>query len=156
MDSPRPRPTEHAERLVADALALANWKATTVSADAVEIAEGEPWPPGDAVAFERHTVTVPAAWPLADVRLQLDVGADGVAILHSRLGVERHPIGPAAPPVRAPTRAFGLRIEARRASRAVDDGTGGPRLGTTQLVLLEAVASGGERSPGDPASTGGG
>jgi hypothetical protein len=155
MDNPHRRP-EHPERRVIDALTLANWKATTASAGTVEIAQGEPWPPGDAVAFERHTVTVPATWPLADVRLELDVGADAVAVLHSRLGVERHPTGPAAPPLRTPTRAFGLRIEARRASPSAEDGAGGPRLGTTRLVLLEAAETGEGRGPGGAASAGGG
>jgi hypothetical protein len=155
MDSPHRRPVDRAERRVIDALTLANWKATTASTGTLEIAQGEPWPAGDAVAFERHTVTVPATWPLDDVRLELDVGADGVAVLHSRLGVERHPIGPAAAPLRAPTRAFGLRIEARRPP-PLDDGTGGPCLGTTRLVLLEAVASGAGPGAGAAASTGGG
>jgi hypothetical protein len=156
MDNPHPHPVEHPERRVIDALTLANWKATTTSAGTVEIAQGEPWPPGGAVAFERHTVTVPAPWPLADVRLELDVGADAVAVLHSRLGVERHPIGAAAPPLRTPTRAFGLRIEAHRAPPSVDDGTGGPHLGTTRLVLLEASETAEGRGPDDVASAGGG
>jgi hypothetical protein len=150
-----PQPVEQPERRVQDALALANWKVTTTSAGTVEIAQGEPWPPGDAVAFERHTVTVPATWPLADVRLELDVGADAVAVLHSRLGVERHRIGTAAPPLRTPTRAFGLRIEAHRPPPS-DDGTGGPLLGTTRLILLEAAETAEGCGGEDPASAGGG
>jgi hypothetical protein len=145
MDRPPLRPAPFPRAI--DVLPLANWKATSATAGVVEIAEGEAWPPGPTVAFERHTVTVPAAWPLADVRLELDVGAEGVAVLHSRLGIERHPIGPAAPPLRAPTRAFGLRIEARRPSQAVDDATVAPRLGTTRLVLLEADGTGDAPQP---------
>jgi hypothetical protein len=154
MDSPRSAPQP--SRPVIDSLPLANWKATSAAAGTVEIAQGEPWPLGATIAFERHTVTVPASWPLADVRLELDVGAEAVAILHSRLGVERHPIGPDEPPLRAPTRAFGLRVEAHRSAPAVDQGTFVPRFGTTRLVLLEAGEAGGGAGRAIATSSGGG
>ena len=92
-----------------DVLTLANWKAWSAAAGTVEIAMGDPWPAGDTVAFERHTVTIPAAWPLGAVRLEIDAGGPGHAELHSRLGRERHPVGPDAPALPVPTRAFGIR-----------------------------------------------
>jgi hypothetical protein len=120
-------------RSVIDTLALANWRAASAMAGVAEIAEGDPWPPGDPVVFERHTVTVPAEWPLADVRLDLDPGCDGDVRLHSRLGQERHRVGPGRPWLPVPTRAFGIRLEAQPSPAETGDA---PRFGRTCLVRL--------------------
>jgi hypothetical protein len=121
-------------RSVIDTLALANWKASSAMADVTEIAEGDPWPPGDPVVFERHTVTIPADWPLGDVRLDLDPGGEGDVRLHSRLGPERHRVGTDTPWLPVPTRAFGIRLEARPSPAATGEA---PRLGRTRLVRLD-------------------
>jgi len=114
-----------------DVLPLANWRATRDGGGAADIAEGEPWPTGiGAVSFERHTVTIPASWPLADVRLDLDLGGGAEVTLHSRYGRETHRIGAGGSALTPPTRAFGIRI--------VGHATGvAPRLGATVLLLVD-------------------
>lgn len=129
-----------------DVLALANWKVSTAGAalaEAVEIAEGEPWPSTDArVAFERHTATIPADWPLADVRLDLDVGADATVVLHSRHGIERHRIARGGSTLAPPTRAFGIQIVAEARDAVASPGTASrPHLGATRLLLTTPDAA---------------
>ncbi len=117
-------------RYAIDVQPLAKWRATPAGGDEIEIAEGDPWPTGAvSVAFDRHTVTIPSPWPLADVRLDLDVGGDADVVLHSRFGRSMHRILAGGGALPAPARAFGIRIDAHAAG-------GAARLGATRLLLV--------------------
>jgi hypothetical protein len=125
------RLVELRRRHAIDVLPLANWRAATEGGAPADIAEGDAWPTGrGGVTFERHTVTIPAEWPLADVRLDLDIGGEAEVTLHSRYGPETHRIGPGGSALTPPTRAFGIRILARATEAE-------PRLGPTALRLVD-------------------
>ena len=122
---------------VRDAVPLGNWRATPEGGEPVEIAAGDPWPTSDGVvAFDRHTVTFPADWPLGDVRLELDAGGEGLATLHSKFGKRAFGLDPYHRELAVPALAFGLRIEAV-ARRPFGEPVPDPRFGTTRLVRLE-------------------
>ncbi len=123
---------EHGGRPVIDELLVAHWKATPEGGEPVEITAGTPWPAtGARVGFDRHTVTVPAEWPLDDVRLELDVGSEASVTMHSRFGIESHRIDRGGGALVPPARAFGIRIAAEPpASGAL------AVFGATRLVLL--------------------
>jgi alpha-mannosidase len=123
---------------VRDALPLGNWRATPEGGEPVAIAEGDAWPTRTGVvAFDRHTVTFPAEWPLADVRLELDAGGEALAILHSKFGQRAFGLDPYHRELAVPALAFGLRIEAV-ARRPFGEPVPDPRFGTTRVVWLDA------------------
>jgi alpha-mannosidase len=127
---------------VRDAMPLGHWRATPAGGEPVEIAEGDPWPAreGDAdngvVAFDRHTVTFPADWPLADVRLELDAGGEGLALVHSKFGKRAFGLDPYHRELAVPALAFGLRLEAV-ARRPFGEPVPDPRFGVTRLLRLD-------------------
>lgn len=123
---------------VRDALPLGNWRATPAGGESVEIVAGDPWPTREGVvAFDRHTVTFPADWPLAHVRLELDAGGEGLALVHSKYGKRAFGLDPHHRELAVPALAFGLRIEAV-ARRPFGEPVPDPRFGVTRLVRLDA------------------
>ena len=68
------------ERLVVRLAELEFWKVretaavATIACDGAAIAVGAPWPRRDGLVRFALTGEVPAAWPLADTRLSLDLG----------------------------------------------------------------------------------
>ncbi|MDF1521352.1 MAG: glycoside hydrolase family 38 C-terminal domain-containing protein [Trueperaceae bacterium] len=132
---------------VRDAMPLGHWRATPLGGEPVEIAAGDPWPTregvvgdgtvGDGlVAFDRHTVTFPADWPLADVRLELDAGGEGLALVHSKFGKHAFGLDPYHRELAVPALAFGLRLEAV-ARRPFGEPVPDPRFGVTRLLRLD-------------------
>ena len=77
MDRLRKRLVELDRWIVRQSIALDGW-----TFDGAPIGAGQPWPTREGVvAFRCPSVTVPADWPLEDVRLDLDLGGEGLARL---------------------------------------------------------------------------
>lgn len=122
------------DRRVVDEVPLGHWRATGADGASSPIEAGDAWPAtAGTVAFERHTVGVPAEWPLGQARLVLDAGAPGWAHLHSKHGRAAFEIGADPREVPVPALAFGLRLEAS----APAGGAVTPRFGVTRLVRLD-------------------
>ena len=72
------------ERLVVRLAELEFWKVretaavATIACDGAAIAVGAPWPRRDGLVRFALTGEVPAAWPLADTRLSLDLGGESL------------------------------------------------------------------------------
>ncbi|MFN2321712.1 MAG: alpha-mannosidase [Trueperaceae bacterium] len=123
---------------VRDAMPLGHWRATPEGSEPAELEAGDPWPTREGVvAFDRHTVTFPADWPLDEVRLELDAGGEGLATLHSKFGKSAFGLDPHHRELAVPALAFGLRIEAV-ARRPFGEPVPDPRFGTTRIVRLDA------------------
>ena len=138
----RARDVGAAARRVLETFDLGHWRVTRASGDWQPIERDEPWPGGvGPVAFERHTVTVPPAWPLAQVRLVLAPGGRGRAVVHSKHGLVTFELAPDGSEVPVPALAFGLRLEADDVPR--DASADPPRFGGARLELLDADVLGG-------------
>jgi len=102
-------------------------------APAQEIATGAPWPTRTAaIVFERPSVTVPARWPLADARVDLDTAAPLTAVVHSKHGRVVTTVAPGRSSLPAPALAYGLRLEATAEVAAT-----APRFGRARLVRVD-------------------
>lgn len=120
--------------LVRDHLALERW-----TFDDKPWALGEPWPERDGVRQLAHAgIAVPAAWPLDEVALELDIGGEGLLTIKYLHGDER--FGLDAYHRRFPLRAatFSLAIEAvARLPFGVPHPD--PRLHLARLVWLDTA-----------------
>lgn len=102
------------------------------------IAGGERWPSRDGVVCLEHAmVTVPAEWPPADARLELDLGGEGLVRLRYDDGTEED-FGHDPQHRRYPLRGRSFAIEASAVARK-PFGRPNPdaRLGQTRLALAD-------------------
>lgn len=121
------------EARVLERFDLEMWRAVPADAPAQEIAADEPWPTRTAdIAFERPSVTVPARWPLADARVELETEAPLTAIVHSKHGRVAIEVAPGRTSLPAPALAYGLRLEATAEVAAT-----APRFGRARLVRVD-------------------
>jgi alpha-mannosidase len=115
-------PAQRIDRLRVHTAALAGWRDRAHAdldgwtCDGVPLGLGAPWPRRDGVVRLAHPeVSVPDAWPLAETRLDLDLGGEALLTLRFGDGHERFGLDPYHR--RFPLRGPRLSIEAEAVAR---------------------------------------
>jgi alpha-mannosidase len=115
-------PAQRSERLRVRTVALAGWRDRAHvdldgwSCQGAPLALGDPWPRRDGVVRLAHReVAVPDGWPLAQTRLELDLGGEALLTLRFADGHERFGLDPYHR--RFPLRGPRLSIEAEAVAR---------------------------------------
>ena len=138
-------PAQRSDRLRVRTDALAGWRdrahvdLDAWAFDGTPLAHGEPWPRRDGVVRLAHPqVDVPAGWPLAEARLELDLGGEALLTLVFPDGHERFGLDPYHRrfPLRGPRFAVEAEAVARRPFGVPEPD---PRLRRARLVWEDAT-----------------